>query len=92
MTELDEAGKRDKFAAHQTLYTVMTTLCKLCAPIIPFLAEVMYQNLRNEADPESVHLAGVSVRGQTINEATLDDPDDALRFMAPDLMRDKSDD
>jgi uncharacterized cysteine cluster protein YcgN (CxxCxxCC family) len=43
-------------------------------------------------DPESVHLAGVSVRGQTINEDTLADPDDALAFAAPDLLRDKSDD
>lgn len=43
-------------------------------------------------DPESVHLADVSVRGQTINEDTLADPDDALAFAAPDLLRDKSDD
>jgi uncharacterized cysteine cluster protein YcgN (CxxCxxCC family) len=41
-------------------------------------------------DPESVHEAGVSVRGQTISEATLKDPDDALDFEAPDLMRDRS--
>ncbi|HEX7758365.1 MAG TPA: YcgN family cysteine cluster protein [Caulobacteraceae bacterium] len=41
-------------------------------------------------DPESVHTAGVSVRGQTISEATLKDPDDALDFEAPDLMRDRS--
>jgi hypothetical protein len=37
-------------------------------------------------DPESVHEAGVSVRGQTVNEASLADPDDALDFMAPDLL------
>jgi uncharacterized cysteine cluster protein YcgN (CxxCxxCC family) len=37
-------------------------------------------------DPESVHRAGVSVRGETISEETLDDPDDALNYMAPDLM------
>ncbi len=42
-------------------------------------------------DSESVHAAGVSVRGQTISEATLDDPDDALAFTAPDLLRDRSD-
>ena len=43
-------------------------------------------------DRESVHAAGVSVRGQTISETCLDDPDDALDFIAPDLMRDASDD
>ncbi len=43
-------------------------------------------------DPESVHAAGVSIRGQTVSEAVLEDPDDALAFAAWDLLRDKSDD
>lgn len=37
-------------------------------------------------DPESVHRAGVSVRGETINEMVLDDPDDALDHAAWDLV------
>ena len=37
-------------------------------------------------DPESVHRAGVSVRGQTINEDALADAEDALDFAAQDLM------
>jgi uncharacterized cysteine cluster protein YcgN (CxxCxxCC family) len=40
-------------------------------------------------DPESVHAAGVSVRGETISEATLDDPDDALDYAAWDLMEER---
>ncbi|HEX5380235.1 MAG TPA: YcgN family cysteine cluster protein [Phenylobacterium sp.] len=40
-------------------------------------------------DPESVHRAGVSVRGQTISEAELDDPDDAVDYAAPDLMEER---
>ncbi len=43
-------------------------------------------------DPETVHRAGVSIRRQTISEAVLDHPEDALDFEAADLMRDKSDD
>jgi uncharacterized cysteine cluster protein YcgN (CxxCxxCC family) len=43
-------------------------------------------------DPESVHAAGVSMRGRTINESTLGDPDDALDYAAPELLRDQSDD
>jgi hypothetical protein len=43
-------------------------------------------------DPESTHRAGVSIRGQTISETTLADPEDALDFEAPDLSRDRSDD
>ena len=37
-------------------------------------------------DAESVHRAGVSVRGQTISEATLKHPDDALDYEAADLL------
>lgn len=43
-------------------------------------------------DPESVHRAGVSIRRQTVSEAVLPDPEDALDFEAWDLLRDKSDD
>jgi uncharacterized protein len=41
-------------------------------------------------DPQSVHLAGVSVRGQTISEDDLDFPEDAADHLAPDLMIDRS--
>ena len=40
-------------------------------------------------DPESVHRAGVSIRGQTINEMTLDEPEDALDFEAPEWMAER---
>ena len=33
---------------------------------------------------ETVHTAGVSVRGQTISELALDEPEDALDFEAPE--------
>jgi isoleucyl-tRNA synthetase len=50
----------DKLAAQQTLYTCLVTLAKLCAPLVPFTAEALYQNLVRRVDavaPESVHLA-----------------------------------
>jgi uncharacterized cysteine cluster protein YcgN (CxxCxxCC family) len=37
-------------------------------------------------DPETVHTAGVSVRGQTINELALDQEEDALDYEALDLI------
>ena len=40
-------------------------------------------------DPESVHRAGVSIRGQTISEETLADPEDAIDYEAPDLLEDR---
>jgi isoleucyl-tRNA synthetase len=52
-------GGRDKLAAYQTLYTVLVTLAKLVAPMIPFLAERLYRNLVAGNDPDSdqsVHL------------------------------------
>jgi isoleucyl-tRNA synthetase len=48
---------RDKLAAFQTLYTVLTTLAKLFAPVMPFLTEAMYQNLVAQGREDlSVHL------------------------------------
>jgi isoleucyl-tRNA synthetase len=48
----------DKDAAYSTLYHVLVTLSKLLAPLVPFVSEVMYQNLVRSATPaacESVH-------------------------------------
>ena len=49
----------DKEAAFMTLYTVLSTLSKVIAPYVPFLAESIYQNVVRTVDenaPESVHL------------------------------------
>jgi isoleucyl-tRNA synthetase len=54
--ELDAAGLKDKLSAYQTLYGVLTTLCKLIAPCVPFLSDTMWRNLRAQGDPVSVHL------------------------------------
>jgi len=48
----------DKNGAYATLYQVLTTLCRLLAPLVPFVTEAMYQNLVRSVDadePESVH-------------------------------------
>ncbi|MBV6394306.1 MAG: Isoleucine--tRNA ligase [Anaerolineales bacterium] len=50
----------DKQSAYSTLYTALTTVAKLIAPAMPFVAEELYQNLVRSVDetaPESVHLA-----------------------------------
>lgn len=44
----------DKQAAYDTLYTVLTNLCKVAAPFLPFLTETIYKALTDE---ESVHLS-----------------------------------
>ncbi len=48
----------DKNAAYTTLYHVLTTLCRMLAPFMPFVTEAIYQNLVRSVDPqapESVH-------------------------------------
>ena len=40
-------------------------------------------------DPETVNDAGVSIRGQTISEASLADPEDAVDYEAPDLLAER---
>ncbi len=50
----------DKQAAYATLYECLTTLARLLAPAMPFLADALYRNLVLSVDatqPESVHLA-----------------------------------
>ena len=62
---------QNKINAYMTLYTALTTVIKLAAPMIPFMTEAIYQNLvlNSEKDaPESVHLCAYPVA----NEAFID--------------------
>jgi isoleucyl-tRNA synthetase len=45
---------QDKVDAYDTLYTVLHTLCRLCAPLMPMVTEEVYRGLTGE---ESVHLS-----------------------------------
>ena len=50
----------DKAAAYATLYETLTTVARLLAPIVPYLADAIWENLVTAAGaegPESVHLA-----------------------------------
>lgn len=76
--ELDDAGRKDKLAGYQTLYAVLTTLAKLMAPVVPFLAEVMWRNLRAESDPESVHLCDYPTADESVIDVELSDVMSAL--------------
>ena len=76
--DLDAAGLTDKRAAYQTLYTVLTTLCKLMAPCVPFVTEVMWQNLvvrgkgqGASGECESVHLADFPPADASLIDAQL---------------------
>ncbi len=50
----------DKISAYQTLYTCMTTVAKLAAPIAPFFMDRLYQDLNSvtqKETSESIHLS-----------------------------------
>lgn len=50
--------EHDKICAYQTLYECLETLCKLMAPIAPFFADWLFNNLNivaNRSKNESVH-------------------------------------
>lgn len=51
----------DKKSAYDTLYKVLMTFCKVACPIIPFITEEIYQNLKTDKDPESIHLCDFPV-------------------------------
>ena len=71
----------DKLSAYQTLYTVLTTLCKLLAPVVPFFTESMYQNLVKSFDtkaPESVHHCDYPQANSTMTDEKLSTEMEAL--------------
>lgn len=68
------ASDEDKLAAYQTLYKVLVDLCKLLAPVVPFITEDMYQNLVRSFDneaPESVHHCDYPQFDQTLYDQKL---------------------
>jgi len=65
---------RDKLAAYQTLHETLVTLCKILAPIIPFMTDDMYQNLvarQDESAPHSIHLCDYPEPDETLVDEQL---------------------
>ncbi len=72
----------DKAAAYQTLYDVLVTLALIIAPIMPFTAEEIYQNLVRSVfaeAPESVHLCSYPTVNAALQNDQLVEDVDALR-------------
>jgi isoleucyl-tRNA synthetase len=72
------ADDRDKLAAYQTLYETLVTLSKLVAPMVPFTAEAMYQNLVGKG---SVHQCDYPKPGGEWDEAVMRHMDVVLRVV-----------
>lgn len=73
---------QDKINAYMTLYTALVTLSKAAAPMIPFMAESIYQNLVRSVDktaPESVHLCDFPTADESMIDPALEsDMDEVL--------------
>ena len=64
-----DEGDADKLSGYITLHTCLVTVAKLMAPLAPFVAEEIYQNLVCSVDPnapDSVHLADFPVADDSL--------------------------
>ena len=62
----------DKTEAYEALYIALKTFSQVAAPFIPFITESMWQNLRNEDDPISVHLSDYPVAEENKRDFALE--------------------
>lgn len=66
----------DKISAYQTLYTCLTTVAKLMAPIAPFYAEHLFNDLNQVTQKEkmpSVHLTSFPIANQAFIDSSLEE-------------------
>lgn len=66
-----DENTQDRREAFSTLYYVLMDLIKTTAPFIPFLSDAIYQELRTQAMPESVHLCDFPVADSSYDRELL---------------------
>ena len=76
---------RDRFKARDrealgTARHVFQEFSKLIAPVMPFVAEEIYQKLKTEGDPESVHLEDWPEVG-SVDQKTLENMEEARKIV-----------
>lgn len=67
-----EEKSEDRDQAFETLHTVLFTFCKIAAPFIPFLTEDIYQELKTDKDPISIHLTDFPVVNLALRDEALE--------------------
>lgn len=76
---------QDKINAYMSLYTAIVTVCKLSAPMIPFMTENIYRNLVARIDknaPESIHLCDFPVADESMIDDELEkNMDETLKIV-----------
>jgi len=71
----------DKQAAYQTLFECLLTVCRLIAPLAPFISEDIYRRLTGALDgyPESVHLCDFPAASTDLIDAKIEEEMDLAR-------------
>jgi isoleucyl-tRNA synthetase len=71
----------DKQAAYQTLFECLLTVCKLIAPLAPFISEDIFRRLTGSANgfPESVHLCEFPAVSENQIDKKIEDEMDLAR-------------
>lgn len=62
----------DRDEAFMTLHYVLSSLIKVAAPFVPFISEAIYQEIRLDKDPESVHLCDYPKVDKALRDETLE--------------------
>ncbi len=68
--------EQDKISAYQTLYECLETVCRLIAPISPFFADAIFQNLNavtNRFNASSIHHIAYPKSNETIVDTALEE-------------------
>jgi len=74
-----EEDSREKLHSYETIYYVMRRLVSLLAPFAPYIAEHIYQNLRLEGDPESVHMLDLPLPDPALADPDLEEAMNVIR-------------
>ena len=62
----------DKNSAYSALYNAILKFCIIACPIVPFITEEIYQNLKTVKLPESVHLNDYPVENKKLRDINLE--------------------
>ena len=62
----------DKHEAYETLYAALKTFALVAAPVIPFITESIWQNIRLKDDAASVHLADYPDYNESMRDTALE--------------------
>jgi len=76
-----EEKTTDKLAGYSTMYEIFMDLSKIVAPFTPFITEEIYQNLKTQAMPESIHLCDYVKLDKKLIDANLEEGMQKIRSL-----------